>query len=114
MLNNPASIRPGHARTLNWLCVQPGESLSELRGEIFQSLVLNSAVSLTMEFPSGLCLFPGSSETYMISHLGVVTGPEYLEGNYPIPIYLKVQFSSNACKQWGKQQRTYLQVIHLS
>lgn len=99
MLNNLAFIRPG--QSLNWVCAQPGESLLELGGEIYKSLVLNSAVSLTTEFPSWLCLFPGSPETYMmISHLGVVTGPKYLEGNYPTPIYLKIQFSLNACKQW--------------
>lgn len=101
MLNNLAFIRPGHAPSLNWVCTQPGESLLVLRGEMHKSLVLNSAVSLTTEFPSGLCPFPGSPETdMMITHLGVVTSPKYLEGNYPTRINLKTQFSLNVCKQW--------------
>lgn len=118
MLNNLAFIRPGHARSLTWVCVQPGKSLLELRGEIFRSLVLNSAVSLTTEFPSGLRPFPSSPETYMmISHLGVVAGPKYLEGNYPTPAYLKIQFSLNACKQWednkGHTFRSFTFLRHL-
>lgn len=76
-------------------------------GEKFKNLVLGSAVSLTKVFPSGLGPFPGSSGAYMIlSHLGVVTGPTYLEGNYPTLINLKIRFSlSTCCRQWGDRTR---------
>lgn len=80
----------------------------ELRREKFKSLVLDSAVSLTSRvFLSGLGPSPDSPGAYtMLSHLGVVTGPSYLEENYATPINLKTKFSLNTCcRQWGDRTR---------